>query len=125
MAKPKSFVLRVESTPAGADVVENDRVLGKTPLDVVIERESVVNGSRELSLRLSGYKPHVIKQGVSETDVRVQAELVPEVSTAEAETAAPEPTQRTHSASRQPRQPAPKSSARPTAPPSTDIKLHR
>jgi hypothetical protein len=120
--KSKSFNLRIESTPAGAEVVERDRVLGKTPIELTIERESVAGGPRELLLRLEGYKSRFISQGSSESDVRVQAELLPEASNAPA--VAPSATPRAPSI-RPSAPPAPKPSAHPAPQPGNDIKLHR
>ena len=78
---PASFVLHLDSTPTGARVTENGKVLGVTPLDVAIERASVANGeTRVFQLETSGYTTTAFAQGASESDVSHTVALAPETA---------------------------------------------
>lgn len=68
-AAPTSFVLHLDSTPPGATVLEDGKALGVTPLDVPIERSSVVNGPRTFLLQKDGYTTTAFAQGASDVDV--------------------------------------------------------
>jgi len=108
---PRSFVLVLDSTPQGADVLEGDQMLGTTPMQVTIDRAGVQNAPRRFVLRLDGYTPYTLLQGDSTTTVESVAVLA----------AAPTPAA-SASAATPPRR-APR--AHPTAKPDTDIKLTR
>ncbi|MCW5837543.1 MAG: serine/threonine protein kinase, partial [Labilithrix sp.] len=56
-------------TPPGATVLEDGKALGVTPLDVPIERSSVVNGPRTFLLQKDGYTTTAFAQGASDVDV--------------------------------------------------------
>jgi hypothetical protein len=70
------YTLRLESTPAGADVREGDRVLGSTPLEIAIDNEAARRAPRVLTLAKDGYAPYDVTQGASTESVRVVANLV-------------------------------------------------
>ena len=88
-AEAASFTLTIESTPAGAQVLENERVLGLTPIALAIDAASVRDGSRQLWLKRDGHVPYHIVQGPSPADVKLIANLtplpVPQAPAAEAE----------------------------------------
>jgi serine/threonine-protein kinase len=112
---PRSFVLVLDSTPQGADVLENDQVIGTTPMQVTIDRTSVQNTPRKFVLRLDGYAPYTLLQGDSTATVESIALLVASAPAAASASASAQPR-------RTPRPPA----ARPTPTrPDTDIKLTR
>jgi serine/threonine-protein kinase len=73
----ESFVLTVDSVPPGADVVDGERTIGATPLDVSIDRGAARARPRRFVLRLDGYVPYTIDQGPSDVPVRVVAALEP------------------------------------------------
>jgi len=70
-----AFTLQIDSSPPGAEVLEGDRRLGTTPIQLSIDSESVARGARTFSLRKTGYLPYTIVQGSSAKDARVSAEL--------------------------------------------------
>jgi serine/threonine-protein kinase len=120
-----SFALRVDSVPSGADVLEGDRVLGKTPFELRIEPTSVQNAARTFRLEKSGYEPYELKQGRADTDVHLRALLVA-TPTVPSATVTPEPsaTARPTHGSRVWTKPTQKPPAGTTRPP-TDIRLER
>jgi len=113
-AAPRSFVLVLDSTPQGADVLEGDQLLGTTPVQVTIDRASVQSGPRRFVLRLDGYAQYTVLQGDSTANVESVALLVASAPPAPSASAAAPPR-------RNPRSPA----AHPTPKPDTDIKLTR
>jgi eukaryotic-like serine/threonine-protein kinase len=114
-ADPRSFVLMLDSTPQGADVLEGDQMLGTTPMQVTIDRAGVQGAPRRFVLRLDGYASYTLLQGDSTTTVESVAVLVPSA-----------PPAASGSATAQPRR-APRPAAPRPAPtrPDTDIKLTR
>lgn len=120
--EPGAFSLRVDSVPPGADVLEGDRVLGKTPFELRIDAQSVKNSQRVFRLELAGFEPYELKQGAAQTDVRLRALLVA--------TAAPSSTPSTDppATGRAPPRVWSKPTQKPastTRPPPTDIRLER
>ncbi|MBX3212698.1 MAG: protein kinase [Labilithrix sp.] len=81
-AAPTAFVLRLDSTPPGATVLEEGKVLGVTPLDVPIERSSVATGARVFQLKKDGYTTTAFAQGASDADVVHAVPLAPETARA-------------------------------------------
>jgi serine/threonine protein kinase len=74
-----SFVLRLESTPSGASVVEDGSTLGVTPLDIPIDRSSVADGkARSFQLKKEGFAPSTITQSASDTGVKQTVTLAPD-----------------------------------------------
>lgn len=71
------FALEIAANPAGAQVLEGDRVLGSTPLRLTIDGASVAAGPRTFTVRKPGYAPYTIVQGASAKDTSVLAELTP------------------------------------------------
>jgi eukaryotic-like serine/threonine-protein kinase len=69
---PVTRMIRIESTPPGATVSENDKVLGQTPMAIPLDPAQ--QSARQLVLSLDGYAPYTVHQGPSTEDVRV---LVP------------------------------------------------
>jgi len=122
----QSFRLTLESEPPGADVLEGERVLGATPLTVVVQRDSVVSGPRVFSLELKGFKSHRLEQGDSEADQRVRATLE-KLAVAQAPSSAPTPTKPATGAPRGAAKPSTQKPPPDTAPtkPGTDIRLSR
>ena len=77
---PVTHMIRLESTPPGATVSEDDKVLGQTPMAIPIDPAQ--QSARRLVLSLAGYAPYTVHQGPSLEDVRV---LVPLTIVAAAE----------------------------------------
>jgi len=75
-AARKSFTLVIDSTPSGAEVLEGDKMLGTTPLQISIENDAVRNAPRKLTVHRAGFQPYSILQGPSEDSIRVIASLV-------------------------------------------------
>jgi len=73
-----TFTLQIESNPAGAEVLEGDRLLGTTPLQISVDSANVASTPRTFSLRKPGYLPYTIVQGPSAKDARALAELAKE-----------------------------------------------
>lgn len=78
-----SFLLRLESTPDGATVLEADRVLGVTPLSLRIERSEVRGSARDFVVRKRGFVDATVRQQDSATDVRRTVSLANEPTAAE------------------------------------------
>jgi serine/threonine protein kinase len=133
-AARKSFTLVIDSTPNGAEVLEGDKMLGTTPLQISIENDAVRNAPRKLTVRRAGFQPYSILQGPSEDSVRVIASLVENPAEPAASSAgkghasvpvaahAPKPTKSAAPPSEPP--PPAVQSAAPTPPP-VDIRLQR
>ena len=71
-----TFVLILESSPAGATVLEDGNSLGTTPLHLSIQNDLVLANPRRLTVQKEGYQPYSIIQGPSEESVRLMASLV-------------------------------------------------
>jgi len=72
---PRSFVLDIDSTPAGALVLEQGRVLGRTPLRLPMRASE--SDLRELVLQAEGYLPHVARVEPLKEDRTLAVALVP------------------------------------------------
>ncbi|WP_437756677.1 serine/threonine protein kinase [Sorangium sp. So ce1389] len=70
-----SFMLIIESIPPGAEVLEDGKSLGQTPLQLSIENEQVRASPRRLTLQKEGFQPYSIVQGPSEMSVQTVARL--------------------------------------------------
>jgi CheY-like chemotaxis protein len=79
-----SFELRITSKPSHAWVVEEGRVLGKTPLTVTIPVSSVADAPREFLVRLPGFFPVRISRGASDSNVSSAVVLYPRPTVVEA-----------------------------------------
>ncbi|MGK3988952.1 serine/threonine-protein kinase [Sorangium sp. So ce136] len=77
-----SFVLMVESMPSGAEVLEDGKPLGNTPLQLSITNSSVRANPRRLTVRHEGYEPYSIVQGPSDQSVRLVATLTKQAAAA-------------------------------------------
>ncbi|MDC0679864.1 serine/threonine-protein kinase [Sorangium atrum] len=109
-----SFVLMVESMPSGAEVLEDGKPLGNTPLQLSLSNSSVRANPRRLTVRHEGYEPYSIVQGPSDQSVRLVATLTKQAAAAPTSTpAAPTPPP----ASPAPRPYAGRPAARPTPAP--------
>jgi serine/threonine-protein kinase len=131
-AARKTFVLVIDSTPSGADVVEGDRALGSTPMQISIDNDAARADARKLTLRREGFQPYSIVQGPSEDNVRIIASLVPaaaETPTTKAHAqpqSAPHAVKQTKAApAESPPQPPAPSPPPPPNPPPSDIRLQR
>lgn len=76
-ADDASFELRITSKPSRASVMEDGRVLGKTPLTLTIPTRSVADAPREFLVRLPGFFPVRISRGASESNVTSAVVLYP------------------------------------------------
>jgi serine/threonine-protein kinase len=74
-AAATTFTLLLDSEPSGAEVRENDAVLGTTPMQVPIARESARSAPRRFVLKLDGFAPYTLLQGDSEGTVHAMASL--------------------------------------------------
>jgi serine/threonine protein kinase len=72
----RSFTLVVDSMPRGADVLEGDKMLGITPVQISIDNDVARDAPRKLTVRRAGFQPYSILQGPSDDNVRVIASLV-------------------------------------------------
>ncbi|HEX9296239.1 MAG TPA: serine/threonine-protein kinase [Polyangiaceae bacterium] len=72
----KTFALVIDSTPRGAEVLEADKFLGTTPLQISVDNEAARLEARKLIVRRDGYQAYSIVQGPSEDNVRIIASLV-------------------------------------------------
>ncbi len=82
-----SFALTIESTPAGAIVMEGDANLGTTPLQLTIENRGVREKPRTFQLVKDGFQPYAIAQGPSNQSVVMAAKLMPAPVASTAQTA--------------------------------------
>jgi serine/threonine-protein kinase len=64
------FTLHIDSNPSGALVLDGERELGTTPLQMVLDPDVVGAQPKRLLLRKDGYLPYTVVQGTSEADVR-------------------------------------------------------
>jgi serine/threonine-protein kinase len=88
-----TFTVTITSKPPHAHVMENGVILGDTPLVVKVDRASVSEKARTFTLELDGYQPAKVFQGLSESDVTQDRELLPLVAdAAPTTTAAPSAT---------------------------------
>ncbi|WP_437317021.1 serine/threonine-protein kinase [Sorangium sp. So ce385] len=86
-----TFVLMVESMPSGAEVLEDGKPLGTTPLQLSIANSSVRANPRRLTVRQEGYEPYSIVQGPSDQSVRLVATLTKRAAAPTSSPAAPTP----------------------------------
>jgi serine/threonine-protein kinase len=82
---PITRMIRIESTPPGATVSENEKVLGQTPMAIPLDPAQ--QSARQLVLSLDGYAPYTVHQGPSLEDVRVLVPLTVAVAVAPKPTA--------------------------------------
>jgi serine/threonine protein kinase len=68
-----ALVLTIESTPSGATVTEDDKVLGETPLPVPIDPASVTAGPRTFLVHKEGYLASTVQQGASDATTKTVA----------------------------------------------------
>jgi serine/threonine-protein kinase len=71
----KTFTLFVDSTPNGAEVTEDDKVLGSTPMQISVDNDRARAEPRKIIVRREGFQPYSILQGPSEDNVRIVAPL--------------------------------------------------
>jgi len=116
-----AHTMRIESSPSGAFVSEGATVLGKTPLEVVLD-PSV--GTRHLVVLLDGYAPYGITQEPVKENVRVRVPLVPAPKAAAKPSAEPSPEPRARHTPPPHTPPPPPPPPRPTPPPG-DINMTR
>lgn len=83
------FVLRIDSTPAQALVLEAGNPLGVTPLVLQIEHSVVQQAAREFLLRKAGFADVTIRQGDSAADVQQNVVLAPMASRPDAQATTP------------------------------------
>ena len=79
-ATPITRMIRIESTPPGATVSENEKVLGQTPMAIPLDPAQ--QSARQLVLSLDGYASYTVHQGPSLEDVRVLVPLIAAVAVA-------------------------------------------
>jgi hypothetical protein len=113
----------VESTPSGAEIYEDDRRLGATPMLLPVERASVASRPRLFVLRHPGYEPYSVVQGDAEANVRSMSALVPAVPVVSGSPAAPSPRAQTPARAAEPKRAVPSASGAPVMAP--DIWMNR
>jgi serine/threonine protein kinase len=74
-ATSSTFTMQIDSTPAGAEVFEAERLLGTTPLQLSVDNARLAQSPRTFSVRKAGFLPYTIVQGATTKDTRVLAEL--------------------------------------------------
>ncbi|WP_437577343.1 serine/threonine-protein kinase [Sorangium sp. So ce887] len=113
-----TFVLMVESMPSGAEVLEDGKLLGNTPLQLSISNSSVRANPRRLTVRQEDYEPYSIVQGPSDQSVRLVATLTKRAAAPTSTPAAPTPPPQAAPVSRPySARPAPRPTPSPDAPP--------
>ncbi|AUX38408.1 protein kinase [Sorangium cellulosum] len=112
-----TFVLMVESMPSGAEVLEDGKPLGTTPLQLSISNSSVRANPRRLTVRQEGYEPYSIVQGPSDQSVRLVATLTKRAAAPTSSPAAPTPPPPQPGAAALLRRPAARPTPAPDAPP--------
>ena len=122
---PVTRMIRIESTPPGATVSENDKVLGQTPMAIPIDPAQ--QSARKLVLSLDGYASYTVHQGPSLEDVRVLVPLTGAVAPEVKPTTEPAATAHVKNAPVLPgRLPTAATSApKPPPPSSLDINMNR
>jgi serine/threonine-protein kinase len=75
-AARRTFVLFIDSMPAGAEIWEGEISLGHAPMQISVDNETARKEPRRLVVRRNGFHPYSIVQGSSEENVRVIASLV-------------------------------------------------
>jgi serine/threonine-protein kinase len=75
-AARRTFVLFIDSAPAGAEIWEGDSALGHAPMQISIDNEAAHKDARRFVVRRAGFLPYSIVQGPSEENVRINAPLV-------------------------------------------------
>lgn len=75
-----AFLLRLDSVPGQAVVKEGATVLGVTPLQLEIQRESLAAGPRRFVIEKGGFAPFTYEQADSVSDSETTAQLVAEVA---------------------------------------------
>jgi serine/threonine-protein kinase len=71
------FVLRLDSNPSKALVLEGGNPIGVTPLEVSVERSSVQRSPRQFQLHKDGYIDATIEQRDATADVERSVQLMP------------------------------------------------
>jgi serine/threonine protein kinase len=126
-AEPKvARTLRIESSPPGATVSENDKVVGKTP--IALSLDPAMTSSRQFVITLEGHTPYTISQAPSAEDVRIVVPLSPAPVSPPPAQPTPADTARAPSAPRTPAGPArtaPPPAVTKTPPPGLDINMAR
>ena len=90
-AENKTFTLILESTPAGATVMEGTLAIGTTPMQLTLDSAALVGKPRTFQLMKDGHQPYSLVQGPSTQAVRVVAALVPVVAPVPASASATAP----------------------------------
>lgn len=135
---PREYQLVIDANVQGAQVFENEALLGQTPLSVLVDNVAARTRGRRLEVRLAGYEPFPLMVGPSgERSVRVVATLTPRVAAPATPTpATPTPeTPVSQALTPEPTRPSPRPRPRPQAspqthpvvapPPPDDIRSHR
>jgi len=74
-----TFTLYVDSTPQGAAVMEDEKQIGTTPMQVMVDRASVVSKPRTFSIKKDGFvTATVVQGGTTETTAKTLVALAPE-----------------------------------------------
>jgi serine/threonine protein kinase len=71
LAAPDSFTYVIESIPSGAAVMEGDKSLGETPLQLTMDNQSLRTQPRHFRIVKEGYTPYSVIQGPSFETVKI------------------------------------------------------
>jgi serine/threonine protein kinase len=71
LAAPDSFTYVIESIPSGAAVMEGDKNLGETPLQLTMDNQSLRTQPRHFRIVKEGYTPYSVIQGPSFETVKI------------------------------------------------------
>jgi hypothetical protein len=70
-------MLFVASTPSGATLTRGDETIGVTPTFAELDADALEDEPAHFRVTLAGHAPFVFRQGPSDEDVHVVAELQP------------------------------------------------
>jgi eukaryotic-like serine/threonine-protein kinase len=76
---PTTFTLTIDSAPAGAAVMEGDKQIGTTPMQIMIDRAAAMQKPRTLVVKKDGFVAATVVQGPTmESSVKTVVSLAPE-----------------------------------------------
>jgi serine/threonine protein kinase len=70
-----AFQVRIESVPGDADVWDDTKLLGRTPLTISINHAAVRAAAKQITVKKIGFEPFVTFQGDASRDVTITARL--------------------------------------------------
>lgn len=71
-----NFQVRIESVPSDAEVWDDTKLLGRTPLTISVDHAAVRSAAKQLTVKKLGFEPFVTFQGDAARDVTITARLI-------------------------------------------------